>query len=376
MIPERLKLARLAAGLTLRELAHKAGITAAAISKYERGEDMPRQSTTLALARALGILPSVLFTAPSVSLAEVEFRKKASLPESKSEEIRAKVKRELETYIDFAELLPSYGLGRYDSTLANKETVESLEQVEDYVDGLRSGLGLGTDPIRNVTEIVEEAGVKVLSIDGDSRFDEMACIANNKYPALVIKNLDPGKGDRQRFNVLHGLGHLLLCPSQGIDKEKVCHRFAGAMLAPREAAIRKLGAKRRYLDLQYELPTLKAEFGMSIQAWLFRAFDLKIIDASTRNMLFADMSQRGWRKNEPVDIALEVPTRFRLMVSRARAEGALSSVKAAEYLEPWERKIRPPLDSSDVPLSAIADYLPGGALDSWSEGTASGEADV
>ena len=57
MIGARLKLARAAAGLSLRELESglQGLVTAQAIGKYERDEMMPSSSVLIALARALKV---------------------------------------------------------------------------------------------------------------------------------------------------------------------------------------------------------------------------------------------------------------------------------------------------------------------------------
>ena len=56
MIGKRLKLARSAAGLSLRDLQAKIGnrVTAQAIGKYERDEAVPSSGVLMALADALG----------------------------------------------------------------------------------------------------------------------------------------------------------------------------------------------------------------------------------------------------------------------------------------------------------------------------------
>ena len=54
-IGPRIKLARAKAGLSVRELAERVGVSATAISKFERGEASPRQSTLLRLAKALSV---------------------------------------------------------------------------------------------------------------------------------------------------------------------------------------------------------------------------------------------------------------------------------------------------------------------------------
>ncbi len=45
----RIKMARTAAGLSLRALAEKAGVSAMAISKYQNGKDIPRSGVLIRL---------------------------------------------------------------------------------------------------------------------------------------------------------------------------------------------------------------------------------------------------------------------------------------------------------------------------------------
>ena len=374
MLGERIRQARLAAGLTLRDLAGRGGVSASAISKYEHGTDRPRQSTLLAIGRALAIPVERLLLPQPVSLSIIEFRKRASLPVYKQEQIEARVKAELEPYIDLLELVSPGMADCCDSVVIAQSVVTDLDHVEFFADNLRQQWGLGSGPISNVVETVEIAGVRVITDVGDDRFDELACVANGKYPVVVVKALPEGKGDRQRFNVLHGLGHLLLRAEAGLDKEKMCHRFAAAMLVPRDTARKRLGATRKMLDIGYELPKLKKEFGLSISAWVNRASDLGIIGEEARKSLFISLSTRGWKKSEPVGIELESPSSFRMLVHRAKVEGIISPVKAAEYLGAMHRKLLPDIKESDIPESAVSAYAAGGSLDAWDDMGAGGNA--
>jgi transcriptional regulator with XRE-family HTH domain len=54
-IGKRLKSIRLQAGLSQRDLAEKVGISARAISKYERGLDTPGSAVLIRLAKAFGV---------------------------------------------------------------------------------------------------------------------------------------------------------------------------------------------------------------------------------------------------------------------------------------------------------------------------------
>jgi len=70
---------------------------------------------------------------------------------------------------------------------------------------------------------------------------------------------------------------------------------------------------------------LKQKHGLSMQAWLFRAANLGIIEQAHARSLFAKMSARGWRRKEPVDFkGEERPRKLQQLTVRALAEGLLS----------------------------------------------------
>ena len=77
MIGQRLKLARAAACLSLRELQEKIGnqVTAQMIGRYERDEAMPGSAVLIALADALDVSENYLVDQSDLRLECVEFRK-------------------------------------------------------------------------------------------------------------------------------------------------------------------------------------------------------------------------------------------------------------------------------------------------------------
>ena len=101
MIGQRLKLARSAAGLSLRGLEEKIGnrVTAQAIGKYERNESMPGSGVLIALADALDVSVDYLVGDQEMILEAVEFRKKTIT--SKREECQVEA-----TVLYFLEQLP------------------------------------------------------------------------------------------------------------------------------------------------------------------------------------------------------------------------------------------------------------------------------
>ena len=79
MLGQRLKLARSAAGLSLRGLEERIGnrVTAQAIGKYERDESMPSSGVLIALADALSVPVDYLVGDEEMALESLEFRKKS-----------------------------------------------------------------------------------------------------------------------------------------------------------------------------------------------------------------------------------------------------------------------------------------------------------
>ncbi|MGA9978990.1 MAG: helix-turn-helix transcriptional regulator, partial [Candidatus Sulfotelmatobacter sp.] len=75
MIADRIRLARNKAGLSLRELAAEMDnlVTAQAIGKYERGEDIPSSKVLSGLAKALKVSISYLLDTQGLVLSGVEF---------------------------------------------------------------------------------------------------------------------------------------------------------------------------------------------------------------------------------------------------------------------------------------------------------------
>lgn len=94
VIGDRIRQARLAAGLTQEEVVQRlesAGlkITKAALSKYEKGKSEPKQSVLVLLGRVLGAKPSYFLTEPVLRFEWLAFRKQTKLRKSKQEQIKA-----------------------------------------------------------------------------------------------------------------------------------------------------------------------------------------------------------------------------------------------------------------------------------------------
>ena len=141
---------------------------------------------------------------------------------------------------------------------------------------------------------------------------------------------------------------------EDINPEPLVHRFAAALLVPRQAALAELGTKRSNLSLN-ELLLLKQEYGISIQAWIRRARDLDIIDQDVYSGMFRRLAQLGFRRQEPGEVKKEQPHYYELLVHQALSEGLITPSYAASLLQ--EGKDTGFGESDQVDLSATASQL-------------------
>jgi transcriptional regulator with XRE-family HTH domain len=104
---QRLKAARVMAGLSMDALVEKLDkrLSKPAISKYENGLMMPDSENLILLADALNVDPDFFFSERVVELAEVNFRKKASLGKKAVESLTERVKDAMDRYLELETLL-------------------------------------------------------------------------------------------------------------------------------------------------------------------------------------------------------------------------------------------------------------------------------
>jgi Zn-dependent peptidase ImmA (M78 family)/DNA-binding XRE family transcriptional regulator len=324
-IGQRIKQARKANNMSLRNLAEKAEISAMAISKYERDLDTPSSGVLVRLVQALDVSIDFLFRPQTVSIQLQAYRKHAALGVKEQEAIQMRIQEWLERYLEVESFFPDEG----QAISLPVHVIQSIDQVEDIAIQLREYWNLGLDPIENLTQVLEDRGIKVGMISGFEHFDAITFIADG-IPVIVSKAELPG--DRQRFNIGHELGHLILEVEEGLDPESVCHRFVGAFLVPAQAARFELGSKRSMLDMN-ELYMLKHKYGLSMQAWIFRARDLGIITENAAARLFQRFRANGWHRQEPGEvIPSEKPLRMERLIYRALVEDLISRSRAQELL--------------------------------------------
>ena len=329
-IGDRIKQARLAAGLSLRELAEKVNLSQTAIDKYEQNKLAPSSSMLIKLAQALNVRVEYFFRSEDVELEQIEYRQHVKLTGKHKAQVLGAIKEQLERQFALNRLLPN-SLPPFNLPKLPR-AIDNLETVEDVALKLRQVWKLGENPIPDLIGTLEDQGIIVLLIDsGGERFNGLSAQVGGK-PVIAIGSHWPG--DRQRFTLAHELGHLVLKGrlAENLDEEKACDRFAGAFLAPAASVKQALGEKRRWLEPR-ELALLKREFGISMNAWIYRAEQSGCVNKTQAGKLHGFFRKHGWHRQEPgAPYPREQSRRFEQQVYRALAEDLINEAKAAELL--------------------------------------------
>jgi Zn-dependent peptidase ImmA (M78 family)/transcriptional regulator with XRE-family HTH domain len=354
MIGQRLKVARTASGLSLRELQEKIGnlVTAQMIGRYERDEAMPGSAILIALADALDVSENYLVDQSDLRLEAVEFRKNRITNRKEEASVEATVLDAVERYLTIEDLVGAASAA-WTPPPGAPFPVRSLDEAEAAAARLRTLWNLGLDTIPNLAEFLEERGIKVMVIPLPRSVSGLACKVRQRtgrsVPVIVVNAADTG--ERQRLTIAHELGHVVLDVRHDVDEEKAAFRFGSAFLIPAEVLWAEVGQHRRAIAVG-ELVELKTLFGVSAQAIAYRCKELGIIGPGVHRGLFESFARLGWRSapyHEPNPMLPENPRRFHRLCYRALAEGVVSEAKAAELLRLSVRQLNAAMEQAPTP---------------------------
>ena len=317
MIGDRIHQARKSAGLSMRALGEKAGISAMAISKYESNKSTPSSNVMLSLARALGVRIDYFFRTSQVELKEVEYRKHSRLPKKVLSQIEGDVVEQIERYLELEEFLPATPIEPFSLPAGLPEQIGSYDEIEAVSGRIRQAWQLGNNPISDLIDTLEERGIKVFlsnALHGD-KFDGLAARVGGT-PIIVVGRDWPG--DRQRFTLVHELGHLALAGrlAEHLDDELAAR--ARKKTATREKAARITAAAHKEQDKSIESWIWDAACSIrgAKDAPKYKDFILPLISTKRLCDVFNDEVNR---------IAAEVGSRqgpFALFRRPARRQGA------------------------------------------------------
>jgi len=189
------------------------------------------------------------------------------------------------------------------------------DEIESLTSDLRAILRQEeSGPIRNLTTLVERAGVCIVPIPDVPGLDGLSSWVNG-IPVIGVNPWVPG--DRFRFTICHECGHLIFHERHYDSAESDANRFAGSLLFPRDDFDAAMVDKPR---LQHFIE-MKSAWGMSVAALIYRAHELGYVDDARYRALQIQMAK--WRKREPGEFQPAEGTLFRRLV---KVNGGTSAV--------------------------------------------------
>ena len=341
MFGERLKLARKKAGYSLRAFSDALGnkVSAQAIGKYERDEMMPASDVLTAMAEVLDVSLEYLLSNQVHKLQGVEFRKKSGTSVKDRSRVEATVIEKVERYLSIEEILDLESADWKEPFRPRK--ISSLDEVVKLAKDLRVEWGLGIDPIPNMTELLEEKGIKVLVIELPERVSGLTCLVDRgegkpSVPVIVVNIKMPL--ERRRFTLGHELAHRLIHEESTVDHEKASDVFSGSFLVDEEHLKREIGGERHSVSFP-ELTQLKRLYRVSAAAMLVRLKQANILSESAVAYAFQTFA-KSWRRIEPLPLEekenqgkFESPKRFNRLCYWALSEKLISPSKASDFLQ-------------------------------------------
>lgn len=294
----RLALARNLAGIRKNALAALIGKSPTAVAGYENGAKRPAASTVAELALALGVDPDFFLPRPGgigIEASVPHFRSLRSTTQLARDQAHAygrlatHVAAAIERHVEFPDRdIPAHPVSSDDL---------DTEEPEQAARHLRTTWNLSDGPLGHAVRLVESRGGLVVFAPPNTASVDSYSLETAQRPIIL---LNPLKDDyfRQRFDVAHELGHLIMhidAEPGGRVVEEQANRFAAELLMPADQIVDQLPGRADWRQFE----ALKQHWNVSLQALLFRARRLGIMREVTYRNSMQALTQKGWRRREP-----------------------------------------------------------------------------
>ncbi len=321
-------------GWSMDQLSAMTGnkISKAAIAKIEAGLVMPREKTIWLLMEAFGMRPDYFFRAATVrSNITGLVRSRAYLSEREQHMILEDANQFLEAYVQIEQM----SLSRKDfvNPLSELQPVVGDMDAEDAADFVRHLWHLGEGALGSVCEIFEERHIKIHMADIEIDFEGMTALIGSDEPVFIINKTI--NSEHKRFTLLFELAGLILrFPDEmkTSEAEKLCARFAGAVLLPAKVLYALIGKKREQIYLS-ELIQIRNTFGISLGAAMHRLLELRIIGLPLYTRFKTYIQDNPNETGQGGCTIDEKPQRFERLVLQALSRRIITLGHAADLLQ-------------------------------------------
>lgn len=299
--PQRITLVRELYGIRKSELSMRLGVSARTITCWELGLQAPSAGDVAALCRVFGVDPE--FFEPQLEGLPVA----SGLPHFRSYRAGTQVAyRQAQAYVQVTQDLVRTLSGYVDFPVLDLPSVPTDPELADSVmpmmaaQYVRYVWGLGDGPIAHVLREVENHGICVVFAPFEHASLDAHSVFSGELPLIV---LNPTVGDyyRQRFDVAHELGHLVMHPDAEPGHKVIeaqADAFAAELLAPSEVLHDEMPTRMDGAGW-LKLKELKERWGVSMKVLLDKACALgRLTDQEYRKGLDF-LSRSGWKLLEP-----------------------------------------------------------------------------
>lgn len=309
---QRLKQLRMAHSLTLAELGEQIDRSSSTLSAWEKGNQLPEAESFGRLCQVFGVSRQ-WFLKPVPQMVKEEqrpyfFRSQASAHKQARERSQLYLAwlQEISAFFQDAMDWPPVNVPMLDTVDCR---LISDDEIEEIARECRQRWKLGTAPIPDVIQVMENAGIICTRATlGHVKMDGVSHVsAMDGRPYVLIAD-DKSNAIRSRFDAAHELGHIVLhsrIPASQYAKkelynllEEQAHRFASAFLLPPESFSQEVVWPT--LD---NLLSLKSRWKVSVAAMIVRCRDLLLLNEQLELRLWKGRSARKWTRGEPGDDA-------------------------------------------------------------------------
>ncbi len=311
--PKRLALARKRRRLTAKALALKTGLAVDTISRLEKGNNSPDDTTVAKLADALGF-PDAFFKddidPEDINTDAVSFRSfsKMSARERDAAVSAGSLGLQLNNWVE-----GQFGLPEVKLIDLSYET-----DPEIAASSLRQYWGLGEKPISNMLALAEANGIRVFSLSENTASVNAFSFWRDERPFVFLNNFKTAESSI--FDMAHELGHLVMHkhgdPKGSRSVEREANRFASAFLMPSKDVRSRVP---RRIDINVVLQA-KFRWRVSAMAMAYRLNALGLLSDWQYKSLCIELGKRGYRQGEPDGIERETSAMWRKILTQLWAE--------------------------------------------------------
>lgn len=357
-VGERMREARLAAGLTQEELGAAAGLDRTMIVKIESGNRRIDAMELVRLSSALQVPVDFLLRSTPLVLSR---RTGVVVEEADTEVARESGRLDLAlvAWLHEVQQLVDLGVLQLGPLLRAEAPVDSQSAARDLALWVRKQLGMDLEAIDSLAEMSERAGQYVLVTDVHG--EGASVVEGDVAVAIVSLESDPG---RRRATAAHELGHLVIGDEYSSDlgvhasraeREALLDAFAAELLLPSQVLTGERGASEALSRDQ--LIGLAVRYRTSWSLALRQAAYAGVLSPQTHREWGRSAPTRsefmeavGWAPQPDLE-AIRVPPRYAHAVMEAWRKGLLTATRAVELMHGQ-------ITAADLPVNVEAYVAP------------------